>query len=261
MLFDLTSPRRKTAVRIVFGFLALIFAGGFIFLGIGTEGGLNPFDSVGGGSTDDAFEQQIEDAEKAVEADPEDADALATLALLRFQSGQAQLDVDETTGVPTLTQGARDEFEESVSIWQEYLDNEPKQVDIAAANAAVQAFIFLEDINGVIAAQQALADSDPTGTNLAVLANYLYRDLQIDEADKVRDEALKAADADEKKLLAEQLDQIRKQAVKAEEAQKKAEKNAPKGETGTEGSELSDPFGGFGGSDPAGTLPGTTPAP
>ena len=30
MLFDLTRPGRKTAVRIIFGFLAFIFAAGFI---------------------------------------------------------------------------------------------------------------------------------------------------------------------------------------------------------------------------------------
>ena len=87
MLFDLTSPGRKTAVRIIFGFLALIFAGGFIFLGIGTEGGLNPFDSVGGGgSTADAFEQQIEDAEEELEQDPTNSDTLANLVVLDRKS-------------------------------------------------------------------------------------------------------------------------------------------------------------------------------
>ena len=260
MLFDLSSPRRKTAVRIVFGFLAVIFAVGFVGFGIGGElGGGGIIDSLtgGGGSTDDAFEQPIEDAEKALETDPEDPNALADLVLLRYQSGEAQLDLNEETGVPSLTEDARNEFEEAVLIWQRYLDADPKKVDPAATSVIVQAYIFLEDIEGVISAQKALAESDPTGPNLAALANFLYRDLQIEAADKARDQALDESDADTRKQLTQEFASIRGQALKAE----KAEKKQPESATG-ESSELSDPFGGLGGSDPGGTIdPGTLPAP
>jgi len=260
MLFDLTSPGRKTAVRIIFGFLAVIFASGFVLLGIGTEGGQNPLESIFGSNstTDDAFEQQIEDAEQAVEDDPEDPDALASLVLLRVQSGDAQLDIDEETGQPVgLTDDSRGEYEEAISVWQQYLDTDPRKIDAAAANAAVLAYRYLSDTDGAIAAQEALAESDPSPASFGFLAQLLYFDTQIEAGDKARDRALAEANADTKKLVTEQLGEIRKQAVKLEEAQKK-QPDAPTGG----GTGLSDPFGGLSPTDPGGTLdPGAPPAP
>ena len=92
MLFDLSSPRRKNVVRVVYGALALLFAGGFIFFGIGSEGGGGGlFDGIfgdgGGGSTAEQFEQQIEDAEKKLETDPADQRALQRAGLLPHAVG------------------------------------------------------------------------------------------------------------------------------------------------------------------------------
>ena len=65
-----------------------------------------------------------------------------------------------------------------------------------------------------------------------------------------RDQALAEANADTKELITKQLAQIRKQAVKAE----KEEKKQPDSATG-ESPELSDPFGGLSGADPAAQTP------
>ncbi|MDQ3759708.1 MAG: tetratricopeptide repeat protein [Actinomycetota bacterium] len=260
MLFDLTSPGRKTAVRIIFGFLAVIFASGFVLLGIGTEGGQNPLESIFGSNntTDGAFEQQIEDAEQAVEDDPQDSDALASLVVLRARSGDAQLEVDEETGQPVgLTDDSRGEYEEAISVWQQYLDVDPKKIDLAAASAAVLAYRYLGDVDGAISAQEALAESDPSGANFGALASFLYADLQIEKGDKARDQALAEANEETKKLITQQLGQIRKQAVKAEKAQSKQPDSATGG-----GSELADPFGGLSPTEPGGTLdPGAPSAP
>lgn len=250
MLFDLQSPGRKTAVRIIFGFLALIFATGFIFLGIGTEGGFNPFDSAGG-STDDALEQQIEDAEKEVDANPDDPDPLASLIVIRAQSGDRQLEYDEATGTPVaLTENSRQEYEEAISLWQDYLEMEPRKVNAAAAGAIVQSYRFLGDVKGAIAAQEALVESDARSPNFVSLAVLLYGNLQIEDGDKARDQALAKADSDTKKELTAQFEQLRKQAVKAEEQEKKQ----PDSATG-DSSELSDPFGGLSPTDPAAQTP------
>ena|SRR5688572_903561 len=251
MLFDLTSPGRKTAVRIIFGFLALIFAVGFVFLGIGTEGGFNPFDNAGSGSTDEALEQQVEDAEEEVEANPKDPDPLASLIVVRAQSGDRQLEIDEQTGAPiALTEDSRQEYEEAISLWEEYLDLKPKKINAAAAGAVVQSYRFLGDAQGAIAAQRAFAKSDPSGPNLGALAQLLYLDLQIEEGDEAREQALAEASPDTKKLITQQLEQIRKQAIKAEEQQKKQ----PDSATG-ESPELADPFGGLSPTDPATQAP------
>jgi tetratricopeptide (TPR) repeat protein len=261
MLFDLSSPGRKNVVRVVFGFLALLFAGSFIFLGIGTEGGFNPLESVFGGSsnsTADAFEQQIEDAEKAVEEDPQDEKALTELILLRAQSGSSQLEVDEETGQPIgLTEESRSEYEKVVSTWQAYLDVKPKEVDPAAGNAAVLAYRYLGDIDGAISAQEQLAKSEPSGSSYGALASFLYTDLQIKEGDKARERALEESNAETGKLIEKQLGTIRKQAVKFEKQQAKLPDT---GEGGS--SELADPFGNLSPTSPGGTLdPGAVPAP
>ena len=251
MLFDLTSPGRKTAVRIIFGFLALIFAGGFIFLGIGTEGGFNPFDNVGGGSTDEAFEQQVEDAEEEIAANPDDPEPLASLIVLRAGSGDRQLEVDEETGMPVaLSEDSRQEYEEAIELWQEYLDMKPRKINAAAAGAVVQSYRFLGDTDGAIAAQRKFAQSEPTAVNLGFLAQLLYFDLQIEAADEARDQAIAKATADNKDLITDQLGQIRKQALKAEKARKKQ----PDSATG-ESPELADPFGGLSPGDPAAEAP------
>ncbi len=247
MIFDLKSGKRRRVVQIIFGFLAFIFAAGFIFLGIGTEGGLNPFDSLGGGSTDDAFEQQIEDAEAEVEDNPADADAISSLIVLRAQSGTAQLEVDEETGQPSgLSDESRAEYEEAVARWQDYLETKPKKISPAAAGAVVQAYRFLGDVEGAIAAQRQLAESSPSAPNYGALAQFLYFDLQIDEGDKARDKALAEASSETKKLISQQLEQIRDQGVKAEKKQKKQ----PDSATG-DAPAISDPFGGLTPTDPS----------
>ena len=252
MIFDLTSPGRKNVVRVVFGFLAIIFAVGFIGFGIGGEiGGGGIIDSLTGNnnSTSDAFEQQIEDAEEAVEKDPDDPKALSELVLLRTQSGSSQLDVDQATQQPTLTEDSRAEFEKAVSVWQDYLASKPKEVDAATARAAASAYQFLEDINGLIEASQALAESDPTGTNLGALATYLYLDLQIEKGDSAREEAIAASNKQTAKLIEEQLEQFRDNAIK----EKKRIAKLPKSEQGSS-TGLADPFG-----DLSPTAPGATP--
>lgn len=255
MLFDLTNPRRKRVVRVVFGALAVVFAGSFVFLGIGSETGGGLADVFGGGNQDaaaDQFEQQIEDAEKRLEADPEASDALAELALLRYQSGEAQLEIDEETGTPTgLSDDSRQEFESAIATWERYIATDPKEVDQTTAIRVVQAYRFLNDPSGAADAQRELIKTDPSALNYASLADILYRDLEIKAADKARDQALEKASKQQANALERQLGQIRKLAV----AQQKAEEQAPDaGQGGDLG--LGDPFGG------AGALPGepTQPA-
>jgi len=251
MLFDLTSPGRKTAVRIIFGFLAFIFAVGFVFLGIGTDSGFNPFDSAGSGSTDEALEAQIEDAQEKVDAAPNDPEPLVGLIVLRAQSGDRQLQLDAETQQPVaLSEESRQEYEETISLWQDYLAADPKKINAAAAGAVVQSYRFLGDAKGAIEAQRAFAKSDPSAPNFGALAQLLYFDLQIEAADEARDQALAEANAETKKLITKQLAQIRKQAVKAESEEKKQ----PDSATG-DSPELSNPFGGLSPGDPAAQTP------
>lgn len=243
MLFDLSSPRRKTAVRIVFGGLAALFAIGFVGFGIGSDGGAGGFADIFTGGSDedsaaDALEQQIEEAEEEVDADPEDQDALVDLIGLRVQSGDIQLQKDEA-GFPTgLSEGSRNEYEEAISLWEEYLGLGPNKVDETTASRVVLAYRYLGDVDGAVSAQEELVNAEPKSFNYAALAELYYYAEELDKGDKALDDALAADKSGDLKALEKRLAEIRKAVVKAQ----KQEKKAPDSATG-DSPALSDPFG------------------
>ena len=255
MLFDLSSPGRKNIIRVVYGVLALLFLVGFVGFGIGGEiGGGGIIDSItgggGSGSTAEQYEQQIEDAEEKLEADPENERALADLAQYRYLSGQAQLDIDETTGAPRLTEEARGEFEASVAAWTDYLALKPQNPDVATAGNVVQAYVFLNDVDGAIEAQRILAEANPSAGTYSTLAYYQYAAFEFEAGDRSRDLALAEAKPAQRKQVERQLETIREQAVKFEKQQEKLPDSA------TGGTGIDDPFGPL---DPSGTDPTAPP--
>jgi cytochrome c-type biogenesis protein CcmH/NrfG len=80
-------------VRLVAILLALFFVGSFIFVGLGTNISYNLFELIGGsdqqqgGQTTDP-QEQIELAEKELEENPKDPEAIKNLAALYYRGGQ-----------------------------------------------------------------------------------------------------------------------------------------------------------------------------
>ncbi len=248
MLFDLSSPGRKTAIRIIYGTLALLFVVGFVGFGIGGElgsGGLVDGLTGGGSSTADQYEQQIDDAEETLETDPDNANALATLAQFRFLSGQVQLEIDDQTGQPTgLTEDSRGEFEAAIDAWNRYLDTDPRKVDLTTANNIVGAYQSLGDLNGATEAQEILAESNPTSQTYSTLAFYQYQSFDFEAGDEAAELAIADAPKDQARTIEKQLERIREQA----ETFEKAQERLPEDEAG---GELDSPFGDLGpGGDP-----------
>ena len=96
----------------------MLFGASFLFFGIGSEasGGLADLFGFGGSqqsSGNPQFDEEIENAEEAVAADPKDEKALLRLAEVRYQAGQLQLESDPETGQPVVTDEARANFEAS----------------------------------------------------------------------------------------------------------------------------------------------------
>lgn len=245
MLFDLSNPRRKNVVRVVYGLLAVVFGGGFIFFGIGSEtGGGGLFDGIfgdgSGGSTADQYEQQIEDAEETLETDPDNAAALAALAQYRYLSGQAQLETDEQTQAPVLTEEARGEFEEAIDAWNRYLETEPRRPDVATAGNVVQAFVLLGDASGAAEAQRILAQANPSSGTYSTLAYYHYADFNFEAGDRAAEQAVAEAEEGQAGSVERQLSQLRQQA-KQQEQQIANLPESPDG--GGEG--IENPFGGL----------------
>jgi cytochrome c-type biogenesis protein CcmH/NrfG len=88
-------------VRLVSVLLAVFFVGSFIFMGLGTNVNYNLFDLIGGSDQQqgrqgaDQTQQQIEQAEKELEENPKDPEAIKTLAALYFQENR----LDDTVRV------------------------------------------------------------------------------------------------------------------------------------------------------------------
>jgi cytochrome c-type biogenesis protein CcmH/NrfG len=82
-------------VRLVAILLSVFFIGSFIFVGLGTNVSYNLFDLIGGsdqqqgGQTTDP-QEQIEQAEKELEENPKDPEAIKNLAALYYQNGQLE---------------------------------------------------------------------------------------------------------------------------------------------------------------------------
>jgi cytochrome c-type biogenesis protein CcmH/NrfG len=80
-------------VRLVAILLAVFFVGSFIFVGLGTNVSYNLFDLIGdsgqqqGGQTT-GTQEQIEQAEKELEENPKDPEAIKKVAALYFQDGR-----------------------------------------------------------------------------------------------------------------------------------------------------------------------------
>lgn len=245
MLFDIRGKRRRV-VQVVYGVLAVLFAVSFVGFGIGSDAAGGIFDALGvGGSNGSAgnpqYEEEIEQAEERLQQDPKDERALLTLARVHFLAGQAEMDADEETGAPVVTEDARTEFAQSVDSWERYLELEGGEPNPDAARLVVQAYVGLEDAEGAAHTQRIVAEDLPTVLNFFNLALYLYSDGKLDEGNEAAKRAVAEANPSQREQLRQQLDQIAKQAEKLKKAQEKLPEGGATGEN-----PLASPLGGFG---------------
>src|SRR5215217_8770816 len=83
-------------VRLVSILLAVFFIGSFIFVGLGTNLNYNLFGLIGGsdqqqqGGQTVGPQEQIERAEKELEQNPKDPEAIKNLAVLYYQNGRLE---------------------------------------------------------------------------------------------------------------------------------------------------------------------------
>jgi len=230
VLFDLSSPRRKTVVRIVYGTLAFLFLIGFIGFGIGGNvgGGGGILDALGIGGDDsqeqsvaEQYKQQIEDAEKRIEANPDNSSALNDLTYFHFLSATAQ--IDQQTG--QLTSEARSEFGAADQAWQDYLASDPPEVDTATAQRMVQAYAALGNLEGAAEAQEIAVKARPSAAAYLQLALIYYSDYNFKKGDEAGKKAVEEAPEKSKKNIQKQLDKIREQAQKQQKAIEKLPKD------------------------------------
>jgi tetratricopeptide (TPR) repeat protein len=270
MLFDLRSGKRRRVVQVVFGFLAFIFAISFVGFGIGSDvsGGIFDVfsDDSSSPSTDSQYQSQIDSAEKQLQKNPKDEQALLSLARYRYLSGATQLDVDEEAQTVSFTSEAGEDWDEALDAWERYLKTDPKEIDPQVAAQMICAYVPAlpqptcigaqtsdVDFDGAIQTQQLLVNEDPTGQNYANLAYFLYSDGRIEAGRQAADKAIAEVPAKEQKRLEKGFDQLDKQA----EQIKKASNQASEAGSATGETPLQNPFGGLGSGSGTGLPPAT----
>jgi len=222
MLFDLRGGGRRRTIQVVYVMLALLMGGGLILFGIGgdVQGGLfDAFrDDQGTGAGGGQLEDELEQAEQAVQARPRDPRALANLVRLRVQVAGVGENFDANTG--QFTQTGRGLLRQAAQAWERYLALDPDPVDPQLATLMVQAFTGLGELDDAVAAQQIVTEADADNPrSYAQLAALAYQAGEDRIADLARQRALRLAEGDERDLIRSQLEAVQQQ-VAAQEQQR-----------------------------------------
>ena len=256
MLFEL-GGRRKRFIQVIYVCLALLLGGGLVFMGIGgdAQGGLLDAFGLGNSSqstTDSATEDDIEKAEQALAADPDDERALLLLARSQYISGQQALEVDEQN-VPSLTEEAIASFEASTEAWERYLATKPDKPDSEVATVVFQAYSSLafarddpaliqQTLEGATETAEIVAEAQPGPNSYLQLATYAYLSGDPKLGDSAGERAIEEADDPS-------LDAVKSQLRQAEQQGKALQKQLA-AEAPTE-EDLQNPLQGLGGGAPA----------
>jgi hypothetical protein len=177
MLFDLQGRGRRNVVKVIYVFLAVLLGGGLVLFGVGTgTGGGGLLDVFGGGGT--STKVQVSQAEKratrAVQLNPQDATAWATLARTRYQNaGQGE---NYNADQAAFTAKGLAELGRSSAAWQRYLALKPTSPDVTLARLMSQAYSQngLNQPANATAALQIVTEAQPSSSSFGQLAQYAY---------------------------------------------------------------------------------------
>jgi len=258
MVFD-TRGRRKHVVRVVYAVLALLM-GASLFVAVGP---VNLASLIGTQSSSSSaakvFEEQAERIEARLVKDPTDEGTLLSLTRARIGAGNALLETNPETGAATLTPEAQTNFQIAEVVWRRYLKQVKGEPAPAPAQLVAATFFRLaESAGGGLAeveadvatatdAQRAVAAQRPSLGSLGTLAKFQYYNGEFAGGDKsTKQAAAKAGSKAEGKAVEKQLDEFRKLAKEFAKQKKQIQK--VESEAGKE--QLTNPFGGLGGSSP-----------
>jgi tetratricopeptide (TPR) repeat protein len=261
MLFDLKG-RRKNLVKVTYLFLAILFGGGLVLFGVGSnnvQGGL--LDAItgngGGGSETSAFKDQVTKAQAKVRTDPKSDRAWLALTHAQYNLAQSGDSYDRTTG--QFNAGAVPALEGAVQAWKRYVRLDPKRPDSGTATLMVQAYAnlvrfepgssALDLFEQAAKTQRIVAEARPSPISYYQLAAIYYAIGKIAPGDQASDKAIKLTPKDQRNTVGAQLKDARKQGLKAKKELKKSEAQAAKAAQEARKQ----------GKDPFGTQPGQSP--
>ena len=222
MLFDLRSRRRRNAVKVVYGGLALLIGLGLVGFGIGTGfnfGGIFTAAANGGGAGGTgnvALEKELTKAQRRVRADP--GSAAAWLAVGTAAYAIAELPANfvanqgfTTTGFVVLKTVKR--------AWQHYAALGPANPNNVFANEVVIAFgsapAGIQDWATAESAQEIVTQLAPTSSEYEYLAYFAYYAKEISRGDLAAARAVAVAPKGQKNQIAAAMENIKTAATGA----------------------------------------------
>lgn len=268
MLFEL-GGKRKRFIQVIYVFLALLLGVGLVGLGIGGDANGGIFNALGIGGddatqTNPEFDNQIERAEAVLVENPDDEQALTTLAQVHFLAGQTGLERDPTTNqVVGISEESITEYNLAIESWERYLATKPQDPDDEVAGLMIQAYANSTGtdssatateakLEGAFTAAQIVAEARPSSGTLRDLSTYAYLANEVKIAEQARKDSLaEAADSTTRSQIKGVLDQAEAQ---GKLIQKQLSASAPSEE------QLENPLGDLG----SGTAPlpgGAAPLP
>ena len=222
MLFDLRGAGRRTTVKVVYLTLAVLMGGGLVLFGIGGDvsGGLVDAITERGGGGDDGtarYQQRETEAERATQANPQNAAAWAGLARARYQLASTGDGVDPASG--SFTDQGRAQLQAASQAWERHLALDPAKPDDSVASLMVRAYgeVGLNEPEKAVQAQEVITEARPGATAFARLSILAYQAGQTRKGDLARQAALREADDKaERDALKSELDQVKQQALAAQ---------------------------------------------
>lgn len=227
MLFDLQSPRRRAAVKVIYAALAILIGGGLLFFGVGSSATGGLLDALGlrdsQNNPSDIYAKEIDTAQAALKRNPDNESARLDLVSLYIQQGNQQLQQDPKTGQSKATPEAATSYNLAADQWDLYLKGDPKKPDAGLALQLANSFFLMAqsasaatdarvDVENAADAQQVAVDGNPTVGNLNSLAVYLLYAGRFPEANAVIAQALAKAPAGDRKNLQKEFDRVEKSA-------------------------------------------------
>lgn len=217
MLSKLQNGHRRR-LKVACGALALLVLLGVI--GIGFSGPSGSVSDPPPGQTSFREEEdvitrmssQVQDADARTKTDATDPAAWAALATARVRFAQVGKNFDAAAN--NYTARGRRQLTAAGTAWDQYIGLDPSAPDERLARSMTQVFLALEQPAKAVRAWEIIVELEPaanTYTNLALLA---YQAGQVRKGDRASTKAQELTeDADEKKVLKQQLEQVKSQAA------------------------------------------------
>jgi hypothetical protein len=279
MIFDLRG-KRKRVVQVVYAGLAVLFAISFIGFGVGSGNGVGGiFDQIFGtgdsSPSNPEFQSRIDAAQKALDANPKDEDALIELATVNAQTGDSEVDVDPKTGAPIMTTDAATAYAAATSAWQRYLDLKPKKPDDAIAAQLLS--VYFQQLNNLISASPPdipaikellgnavktaaiVAAAQPSSNSYGTLAQLAYLAGDNEQGDQAASQAVEKSSKSSRQSTQNFVDAAKKSGASFQTQLAKAEKASQTSPEQAFSNPLSDSLGSGGLSGGTSVPPATGP--